>query len=170
MSSESAKIQIYLKDQAIDADPDNVMVTSGAPKLAAEQSQRQILPSLAGDHSWGWEQSAASEAPFYSSCGQRVPLRYFWRGFGQLGAVALLPVSGLARLLGCRHRRSPPAAALMRADAIRVLVLLRPTIARLAPSAVSASAAANPMPLVAPVIRICLSFTAQQSKALATRG
>jgi hypothetical protein len=30
-----------------------------------------------------------------------------------------------------------------------------------------ASAAANPMPLVAPGIRICLSFTAQQSKALA---
>jgi hypothetical protein len=26
------------------------------------------------------------------------------------------------------------------------------------------------MPLVAPVIRICLSFTAQQSKASATRG
>src|SRR6266487_3619609 len=60
-----------------------------------------------------------------------------------------------------------PAAALMRADAMRVLVLLRPTIARFAPSAASASAAANPMPLVAPVIRICLSFTAQQSKALA---
>jgi len=33
------------------------------------------------------------------------------------------------------------------------------------PRAASASAAANPMPLVAPVIRICLSFTAQQSKA-----
>src|SRR6516162_5062527 len=62
------------------------------------------------------------------------------------------------------------AAALMRADAMRVLVLLRPTMARFAPSAASASAAANPMPLVAPVIRICLSFTAQQSKALATRG
>src|SRR5438552_6567949 len=56
-----------------------------------------------------------------------------------------------------------PVAALMRADAMRVLVLLRPTIARFAPSAASASAAANPMPLVAPVIRICLSFTAQQS-------
>jgi hypothetical protein len=65
---------------------------------------------------------------------------------------------------------SPLAAALMRASAIRVLVLLRPTIARLAPSAASASAAANPMPLVAPVIRICLSFTAQQSKALSTCG
>jgi hypothetical protein len=26
------------------------------------------------------------------------------------------------------------------------------------------------MPLVAPVIRICLSFTAQQSQAMATRG
>ena len=64
----------------------------------------------------------------------------------------------------------PAAAALMRADAMRVLVLLRPTIARFAPSAASASAAANPMPLVAPVIRMCLSFTAQQSKALATRG
>jgi hypothetical protein len=63
-----------------------------------------------------------------------------------------------------------PAAVLMRADAMRVLVLLRPTMARFAPSAASASAAANPMPLVAPVIRICLSFTAQQSKALATRG
>jgi hypothetical protein len=61
-------------------------------------------------------------------------------------------------------------AALMRADAMRVLVLLRPTMARFAPSAASASAAANPMPLVAPVIRICLSFTAQQSKAMATRG
>src|SRR5438874_13813236 len=61
----------------------------------------------------------------------------------------------------------PAAAALMRADAMRVLVLLRPTMARFAPSAASASAAANPMPLVAPVIRICLSFTAQQSKAMA---
>src|SRR5438552_5120731 len=58
---------------------------------------------------------------------------------------------------------SLPAAALMRADAKRVLVLLRPTMARFAPSAASASAAAN----VAPVIRICLSFTAQQSKAMA---
>ena len=46
-----------------------------------------------------------------------------------------------------------PAAALMRTDAMRVLVLLRPTMARFAPSAASASAAANPMPLVAPVIR-----------------
>jgi hypothetical protein len=45
---------------------------------------------------------------------------------------------------------SLPAAALMRAAAIRVLVLLRPTIAMLVPSAASASAAANPMPLVAP--------------------
>jgi hypothetical protein len=63
-----------------------------------------------------------------------------------------------------------PAAVLMRADAIRVLVLLRPTMARFAPRAASASAAANPMPLVAPVIRICLSFTEQQSKAMATRG
>jgi hypothetical protein len=41
---------------------------------------------------------------------------------------------------------------------MHVLVLLRPTMARFAPSAASASAAANPMPLVAPVIRICLSF------------
>src|SRR5262245_37856077 len=49
---------------------------------------------------------------------------------------------------------APLAAALMRADAMRVLVLLRPTMARFAPSAASASAAANPMPLVAPVIRI----------------
>jgi hypothetical protein len=57
------------------------------------------------------------------------------------------------------------AAALVRADAMRILVLLRPTIARFAPSAASASAAANPIPSVAPVIRICLSFTAQQSKA-----
>ena len=63
-----------------------------------------------------------------------------------------------------------PAAALMRAEAMRVLVLLRPTMARLAPRAASASAAAKPMPLVAPVIRICLSFTAQQSKASASRG
>src|SRR5262249_14685243 len=63
-----------------------------------------------------------------------------------------------------------PAAALMRADAMRVLVLLRPTMARFAPSAASASAAANPMPLVAPVIRICLSLTAQQSNAMATLG
>src|SRR5262249_9236375 len=61
-----------------------------------------------------------------------------------------------------------PAAALMRAEAMRVLVLLRPTMARFAPSAASASAAAKPMPLVAPVIRICLSFTAQQSNAMAT--
>jgi hypothetical protein len=44
-----------------------------------------------------------------------------------------------------------PAAVLMRADAIRVLVLLRPTMARFAPRAASASAAANPMPLGAPV-------------------
>ena len=63
-----------------------------------------------------------------------------------------------------------PAAALMRADAMRALVLLRPTIAGFAPSAASAAAAANPMPLVAAVIRIWVSFTAQQSKALATRG
>src|SRR6516165_9113322 len=46
-----------------------------------------------------------------------------------------------------------PAAALMRADAMPVRVLLRPTTARFAPSAASASAAARPMPLVAPVIR-----------------
>src|SRR6266511_1498832 len=59
---------------------------------------------------------------------------------------------------------SPLPPHLMRAAAIRVLVLLRPTIARLAPSTASVSAAANPMPLVAPVIRICLSFMAQQSK------
>ena len=63
----------------------------------------------------------------------------------------------------------PAAAALMRANAMRVLVLLRPTMARFAPHAASASAAANPMPLVAPVISICL-FTAQQSKVMATRG
>jgi hypothetical protein len=62
-----------------------------------------------------------------------------------------------------------PAAALMRADAMRVLVLLRPTMARFAPSAASAFAAANPMPLVAPVIRICLSFTAEQSPLMAAR-
>src|SRR5262245_32218728 len=36
-------------------------------------------------------------------------------------------------------------------------------MARFAPSAASASAAANPIPLVAPVIRICLSFTASGS-------
>jgi hypothetical protein len=60
---------------------------------------------------------------------------------------------------------SLPAAALIRADAMRVLVLLRPTIARFGPSAASASAAAKPMPLVAPVIRmICLSFTTQPVK------
>src|SRR5262249_6197160 len=78
---------------------------------------------------------------------------------------------GLRREVGdeCRHRR-PLAAALMRADAMRVLVLLRPTMARFAPSAASVCAAANPMPLVAPVIRICLSFTAQQSNAMATLG
>src|SRR5258708_2310865 len=35
--------------------------------------------------------------------------------------------------------------------------------ARFAPSAASASGAAKPMPLVAPVIRMCLAFTAQQS-------
>jgi hypothetical protein len=63
-----------------------------------------------------------------------------------------------------------PAAALMRAKAIRVLLLLRPTMARFAPGAASASAAAKPMPLVAPVIRICLSFTTRQSKAMAMRG
>jgi hypothetical protein len=57
------------------------------------------------------------------------------------------------------------AAALIRANAMRVLVLLRPTIARFAPSAASPSAAAKPMPLVAPVIRmICLSFTTQPVK------
>src|SRR5947208_6028687 len=61
------------------------------------------------------------------------------------------------------------AAALVRADAMRILVLLRPTIARFAPSAASASAAANPIPSVAPVIRICLSFTAQQSTANGSR-
>src|SRR5947208_2564035 len=61
------------------------------------------------------------------------------------------------------------AAALVRADAMRILVLLRPTIARFAPIAASASATANPMPLVAPVIRICLSFTAQQSTANGSR-
>src|SRR5262249_1934356 len=79
---------------------------------------------------------------------------------------------GLRREVGdeCRHSAPLPAAALMRADAMRILVLLRPTMARFAPRAASASAAANPMPVVAPVIRICLSFTAQQSKALATRG
>src|SRR5262249_32756518 len=78
---------------------------------------------------------------------------------------------GLRREVGyeCRDR-SLPAAALMRAEAMRVLVLLRPTMARFAPSAASASAAANPMPLVAPVISICLSFTAQQSNAMATLG
>src|SRR5262245_39760448 len=59
-----------------------------------------------------------------------------------------------------------PAAALTRAEAMRVLVLLRPTMATFAPSAASASAAASPMPLVAPVIRICLSFTAQQSRLI----
>jgi hypothetical protein len=40
---------------------------------------------------------------------------------------------------------------------MRVLALLRPTMARFAPRAASASAAAKPMPLVAPVSRICLS-------------
>ena len=49
-------------------------------------------------------------------------------------------------------------------EATFALPLLRPTMARFAPRAASASAAAKPMPLVAPVIRICLSFTAQQSK------
>src|SRR5262245_59759728 len=51
----------------------------------------------------------------------------------------------------------------MRAAAICVLLLLRPTMARFAPRAASASAAAKPMPLVAPVIRICLPFIAQHS-------
>src|SRR5262245_49455941 len=60
---------------------------------------------------------------------------------------------------------APLAAALMRADAMRVLVLLRPTMVRFAPRAASASAAANPMPLVAPVIRICRSWL----RAVATR-
>jgi hypothetical protein len=58
------------------------------------------------------------------------------------------------------------AAALMRADAMRVLVWLRPTMARFAPSAASASPAANPMPLVAPVIRICLLLRARLFKAM----
>jgi len=57
-----------------------------------------------------------------------------------------------------------PAAAVMRAEAMRVLALLRPTMATFAPSAASPSAAASPMPLVAPVIRTCLSFTAQQTR------
>src|SRR5882724_5766655 len=61
---------------------------------------------------------------------------------------------------------SLPAAALMRADAMRVLVWLRPTRARFAPSAASASAAARPMPLVAPVIRICLLLRARLFKAM----
>jgi hypothetical protein len=43
-------------------------------------------------------------------------------------------------------------------------------MARFAPRAASASAAAKPMPLVAPVIRICLSFTAQQSKGYGHTG
>ena len=60
----------------------------------------------------------------------------------------------------------PAAAALMRADAMRVLVWLRPTMARFAPSAASASAAARPMPLVAPVIRICLVLRARLFKAM----
>jgi hypothetical protein len=59
-----------------------------------------------------------------------------------------------------------PAAALMRADAMRVLVWLRPTMARFAPSAASASAAARPMPLVAPVIRICLLLRVRLFKAM----
>ena len=63
-----------------------------------------------------------------------------------------------------------PAAALMRADAMRVLVWLRPTMTRFAPSAASASAAANPMPLVAPVIRICLLLRARLFKAYAIAG
>src|SRR2546422_6942484 len=67
------------------------------------------------------------------------------------------------RAMGIRDKPTAPRSPwqLVRADAMRILVLLRPTIARFAPSAASASAAANPMPLVAPVIRICLSFTAQ---------
>jgi hypothetical protein len=45
---------------------------------------------------------------------------------------------------GARVTVAPlPAATLMRANAMRVLVLLPPTIARFAPSAASASAAAN---------------------------
>ena len=60
-----------------------------------------------------------------------------------------------------RRRTSPtvaPAAAafVTRAVAILARVSLRPTIATLAPRAAKASAAARPMPLVAPVIRTCL--------------
>src|SRR6516165_6031577 len=79
---------------------------------------------------------------------------------------------GLRREVGyeCRDCCSPPGRRPDASRAMRVLVLLRPTMARFAPSAASASAAANPMPLVAPVIRICLSFTAQQSNAMATLG
>ena len=56
-------------------------------------------------------------------------------------------------------------AALTRAAAMRNPVSLRPTMATFAPSATSASAAARPMPLVAPVIRICLPFMAECFRA-----
>jgi hypothetical protein len=55
-------------------------------------------------------------------------------------------------------------AALTRAAAIFVRVSLRPTMATFAPRATSVSAAARPMPLVAPVIRICLPFIAAWSR------
>ena len=48
------------------------------------------------------------------------------------------------------------AAFATRAAAILARVSLRPTIATLAPRAAKASAAARPMPFVAPVIRTCL--------------
>src|SRR5215472_5086345 len=121
-----------------------------------------------------WLTAQVSSMPSFVSC--RVPyiapaLLTSTSSFGQRASTSAANL----RTAACDERSAMnvvtvaplPAAALMRANAMRVLVLLRPTIARFAPSAASASAAANPMPLVAPVIRICLSFTAQQSKAMA---
>src|SRR5262249_41039650 len=107
-----------------------------------------------------WLTAQVSSMPSFVSC--RVPyiapaLLTSTSSFGQRASTSAANL----RTEACDERSAMnvatvaplPAAALMRADAIRVLVLLRPTIARFAPSAASASAAANPMPLVAPVIK-----------------
>src|SRR5262249_11081482 len=147
-----------------------VMMRAGA--LSFSRWRRSLL-SRNGAR---WLTAQVSSMPSFVSC--RVPyiapaLRTTTCSFGYRANTAAANL----RTEACDERSamnvatvaSLLAAALMRADAMRVLVLRRPTMARFAPSAASASAAAKPMPLVAPVIRICLSFTAQQSKALATR-
>src|SRR5215471_5261353 len=145
-----------------------VMMRAGA--LSFSRWRRSLL-SRNGAR---WLTAQVSSMPSFVSC--RVPyiapaLLTSTSSFGQRASTSAANL----RTEACDERSamnvatvaSLLAAALMRADAMRVLVLLRPTMAGFAPSAASASAAANPMPLVAPVIRICLSFTAQQSKAMA---